>query len=130
MAANTNVTYSIKKIGEENGVSTYQMTYTVSAHEDLLMQNKSLCLQKEDADGTKTIERINVKPSTIASIVSSASSEATMFKQNGFAVNVSSSNLEIGGTYYAITETVGTYAAPDMNTDDEDPPFNGASPRM
>ena len=105
-----NLRYSIEKISENADYSTYKMTYALEGEGDVLVQKENAILHKEDADGTKTKEAVPLQVASIASYTNSNIQTATKDKYNGFAVNVSDKNLAIGGTYYSIESTVGTYA--------------------
>ena len=108
-----NLRYSIEKIAEgENGESTYRLTYAVENSTQMLLQKEILTLNKEDANGTVFVEEASIPAASIASYKDSETTSATLNKHDGFAINVSDSNLAVGGTYYEIESTVGTYADP------------------
>lgn len=122
------IRYTITKTGEtSNGTSTYEVKYAYDKSAAILLQKDELILKKEDSSGEVFEERINVPAVSIASYAMPSSSEATMNKYNGFAVNVSDSNLAVSGVYYEVESTVGTYSNPNASSNEypEYPEYTG-----
>ncbi len=111
MAGTPQAYYSITKIQDNgNGTSTYRLTYRLDDGSQSLVQKNRLVITKEDTDGTKSSTSVDIKASSLASFANPSASEATTDRVNGFSVNLSDSNLAIGGTYYEIDGFVGTYS--------------------
>lgn len=108
----TQVNYTITKIGEEDGVSTYEVKYTYVAESQSLFQKEELILTKEDASGEVVEDKLEVPATSIVSYNLPSYTEATKAKKDGFAINVSDSNLATNGVYYDVESTSGTYVKP------------------
>ena len=116
------VNYVITKISEENGASTYEVKYTFATDTQVLLQKEELVLAKEDASGEVIEDRLEVPASSIVSYAVPSSQTPTKAKKDGFAINVSDSNLAAGGVYYDVESTSGTYVKPGQSS--SVPPFN------
>lgn len=88
--------------------TSYTVRYFLNSEEQIMMQNEMLVLEKHDVDGSTSEASLPIYP---ASIVSYNGDSATSSRYQGFAVNVSDENLAVGGTYYSIESTVGTYGS-------------------
>ena len=109
--ANSGVSYSITKVSDNgDGTSTYRMTYKYDDLQRSLVQRSRLVVSKEDADGTKSTSSVELNPFSLASFSSADITEPTASRTNGFTVNLSDSNLAVGGTYYEIDSFSGTYS--------------------
>lgn len=110
------VNYVITKISEDNGVSTYEVKYTFAADTQVLLQKEELILSKEDASGEVVENKLEVPANSIVSYNLPSSQTPTKAKKDGFAINVSDSNLAAGGVYYDVESTSGTYVKPGQSS--------------
>ena len=101
--------YRITKTADSDGVGTYSLTYVLDDSTEALVQKCESILKKEDADGTFREERVEMPVASIVSYKTAQPQAPTTDKINGFAVNVSDANLAIGGVYYEVESTSGTY---------------------
>lgn len=110
------INYTITKIGDDDGAGIYEVKYAYVTEAKSLVQKEELILTKEDASGAVVEDRLEVPASSIVSYTDLSSTTATKGKKNGFAINVSDSNLAIGGVYYDVESTSGRYVNPNTSS--------------
>ena len=99
--------YRITKTGE----NSYQLELWKNVKQTILRQTNALNIVKEDADGTKTVDKIEIKPSCVATaVLSEPENVIAGDKINGFAYKLSTVNVATGGTVFEIDSVTDLHA--------------------
>lgn len=104
MITHQSISYTITKTGS----NTYELKWIINDTESGIKQKSAVNLVKEDADGTKTTQSIEIMPSSIVRWNPDIPSSST---SNVFFSNLTTSNLAPGGICFDVNE-VSTNVSP------------------
>ncbi len=107
MARPDYIDYTITKTGE----NSYTMTWTPVVSQYVNVQKNIVHLESEDADGTKTVQNIELPPTAIATWNTSNVNQANLgILNSGGAVDgfklVNTDNLAVSGVCYEVEDVV------------------------